>query len=212
MLLALYIVCLVFGGVLIAMSIFSGMEGDASATEVSFDADAGIDMDMDAGMDMGGDMDLDADSDFSGMGEGVSAITQFFNFRSLIFFTCFFGLTGAVLNLLGHGIFTSLPSAIVMGLFLSILMHTVMVYVKKTETMDETRLSDYAGLRASVIMPVSSKNKGKVTFNAKDGLVQLTAVIAVESDRRSFKNGEAVIIVSIDGRIAHIAEENFLST
>ncbi len=78
--LTLYLVCLVLGGVLIAVSIFGG--GDA-------DVDVAADADVDLG-------EVDAETG----GEGVVAAARFLSMRNLVFFLAFFGLAGTLLTLL----------------------------------------------------------------------------------------------------------------
>ena len=100
--LTLYLVCLIIGGALVALSIFGGGDVDVDA-----DVSADFDLDSDASG-AGADVSADAsvDSDASGAeAEGVEVSARFLSLRSAVFFSAFFGLTGTLLTLLAIPVF-----------------------------------------------------------------------------------------------------------
>jgi len=192
----LYLICLIFGGIFIVVSLFFDMDGDADVdidTDVDFDADAGI----------GGDADIPT-------GEGATAAIKFLSFRNFVMFTAFFGLTGTVLTWLGGPLIINLLAAIVMGIFTATLMHRVMAHLMKNEVGQTTNLEDLIGSSAKVTIDVSREHKGKISVYANGRTLQLLAQVAEESGRDEFKSGEAVIIIKIQEGAAFVVEGDFV--
>ena len=81
--LALYLICFLVGGVLVALSAFSGADHDADA-DFDFEADADVDADVDADADADADADHDSDA---GHGFGGFDIAELLPIASLRFWT-----------------------------------------------------------------------------------------------------------------------------
>lgn len=197
----LYLSCLIFGGIFIAVTLLFGSDGD-----VDLDMDADIDFDVDADADISADAGAEVDVD----GEGVTAAIKFFSFRNIVFFLAFFGLTGTVLTLLNTTFLITLPLAIVMGSFAAILMHKTMNHLVQNEVGEAMNVDSLVGLPAEVTVNLTKEQRGKISLNANGQLLQLLALTADVAEREEFKQGDSVIIINIDKGLAYVAEEEFV--
>ena len=184
-----YLLCLVFGGLFLAVSIFAGTEADA---DFALNADADIDMDADVA------------------GEGVTSAIQYLSFRNIIFFVTFFGMTGTILSKLDMPFPVTFGVATGLGLFASSLGHKVMAYLKQTESGQSVNMQDLEGLTARVTVDVTKTSRGKITLNSKDRIFQLLALVAEEASQDHFRFGEAVIVIRVENNTAYVAEADFI--
>ncbi|MAT38323.1 MAG: hypothetical protein CL946_01825, partial [Ectothiorhodospiraceae bacterium] len=140
--LTLYLVCLGFGGILLALQMLTGgsdMDHDAGAdidhdldmhTDVDHSLDIGdgeVDLSTDVDADTSVDLQSDVGHDIHPMHTGtapehvqpqdVGDSIKFFSLRTVIFFTAFFGLTGSVLSWMSIAFLPTLLSAVGMGGF-----------------------------------------------------------------------------------------------
>ena len=79
----IYLICLIFGGFFLAVSIFAGTEADA---DFALESDVEI-----------GDAATETETE-TPEGEGLVSAIQYFSFRNIVFFTAFFGLAGLILT------------------------------------------------------------------------------------------------------------------
>jgi hypothetical protein len=189
--LTIYLVCLMFGGVLLAVSILAGAYGE-------------VDHAMDADADHG--FDLHA----TDHGEGLAAAIKFLSFRNIVFFLAFFGLTGTVLTWIKIPALMTPFVAVGMGWFAAAFGQKVMTYLKKTESGAEINLQDLEGLKARVVVNVSKSQRGKISVIANDRWLQLLAVVADEESKDEFKFGENVTIIKVENGVVHVASEDFI--
>lgn len=189
--LSLYLMCLVFGGVLLALSVFAG--GDA-------------DVEMDA------ELDVDASgADSEALGEGVGAAARFLSFRDLVFFAAFFGLSGTLFTLLGVGFTVTLLTALGVGAVAGVVVHRLMDYLRSSESGALASLSDLEGAFGEIVVGVSGSKSGKVSVGAGDRTHQLLATAHEAAEVGEFRAGDQVLIVRIDNGVARVAEATFLS-
>jgi len=197
--LALYLVCLMVGGILVLVSIFAGTDADP---DLAMDAD--VDFAMDA------DVDFAAEVGEAPGGQGLAAAAQFLSFRNLVFFMAFFGLTGNVLTWIQIPQAVTFIFAVGMGLFAATVSHKLITYLKKTETGQVMDMRDLEGLTAKVIVNVSKQRRGKVAVNANDQHLQLLALVADSASKDEFKFNESVTIVKVENGVAQVAGEDFI--
>jgi hypothetical protein len=195
--LTIYLACLMFGGVLLAVSILAGAYGEMD--HAVGDVDHAMDVDAHG-------FDLHASSH----GEGLTAAIKFLSFRNIVFFLAFFGLTGTVLTWIRIPSLITPFFAVGMGWFAAAFGQKIMTYLKKTESGAEINLQDLEGLRALVVINVAKNRRGKISVVANDRRLQLLAVVADEESKDEFKYGESVTIVKIENGIAHVASEEFI--
>jgi membrane protein implicated in regulation of membrane protease activity len=186
----LYVICLIFGGILIGISIFAGTEADMDA-----DADVGLDSDADLGVEGG---------------EGIAAAARFLSLRNLIFFIAFFGLTGTLFTGLGLPAPVTLTAAIGMGLVSGGLMHKLMGYLRESEVGEESGVADVEGMSAKVFIDLSKRRRGKICVRKGDRWLSMVAVVHEEAERDRFKAGDSVTIVSVKEGTAYVAGDSFI--
>lgn len=187
--LTLYLVCLVFGGIFLLVTLLSGHD-------VSSDLD----------VDVNGDVSADIHAD----GEGIAEALKFLSFRNIVFFLAFFGLSGVCLTLLGTPAGIGFPTAVLVGGFAGFLIHRVMRYLRQTESGAATNLKSIEGLRARVSISLNRQQMGKIVVNNREQYLQVIAKVADEAGKDHFDAGEAVTVVRVNGDLALVAEEDFI--
>ena len=146
---SLYLIALLLGGILLALS----MVGDV------FDVDSIGDTDMDPG-------DL-----------------HILTMRSATYFLFVFGATGAALDRFGELSWpVTLAAAAVAGLGTALLVARVFGYLRRTESGGIDSDRSLHGLLAEVVVPISSRNGGKITLRRGTERLELLARPFDESD------------------------------
>jgi len=179
------------------------------------DADVGPDIDMDLDMDL--DVDLDVDVDAGGdidvaTGAGpLAAVMSFLSFRSLVFFAAFFGLTGLVLTWMGTNAAGTVVAAFGLGFFAMWVNRALMQYLKRTNSDSMIRDRKVAGSPATVILPISPGQRGRVAVEVQGQRIQLTAGLFSSSDQHEFQVGDTVVIIEIENGAAKVAALDILT-
>ena len=194
--LTLYLVCLVLGGVLIAVSIFG-----------AGDADVGVDVDVAGDADL--DVDVEGDLDAEG-GEGLAAAVRFLSMRNLVFFLAFFGLTGTLLTLLQGNHLATLITSLALGVVAAWAVHRLMGYLRDTQSGALASASSLAGAEARVVVGVNSKRPGKVDVVIGDRTYQFLARIHEGAKVDHVEVGDTVLVVRIQDGVALVAEKSYL--
>lgn len=188
-----YLACLIFGGILMAFSLFFGGESDHSPEfhgelemagadpELSLDADHEIEVHHDAG---------DSHSNAS---EGA----KFISFRNIIFFLTFFGLTGTVFHFINISEIITFLASTAMGGFAWSFGYMFMSYLKKSESGQAVNTYNLKGKIAKVTLPVGKGHKGKILVEASGNLHQLQAVLSEEATDEMITNNQKVLIIDI---------------
>lgn len=190
--LSLYLVCLVLGGVLIALSIFGGGDGD-----LDMGADADVDVE-------GGDLEVES-------GEGVTAAARFLSMRNLVFFLAFFGLTGTLFSLMGTGFVVTLATSAALGLVAAVIVQRLMDYLRSSQSGSIRKMSTFAGAEARVVVGLGPGKPGKVDIVAGEQTHQLVARIHEGARVDHAEVGDTVVVVRIQDGIALVAEKTYLA-
>lgn len=189
--LALYVTCLIFGGVLVALAIFTG--------------DLGVDTDF----------DLDALAEVNGnleaAGEGIGAAARFLSFRDLVFFAAFFGLAGTLFTALDVGSLATLTTSVGIGVAAAVSVHHLMGYLKDSESGELASLNDLEGALAEVVIDIGELRAGKIAIKAGDRTHQLIARRHEEAKSKRFRTRDTVVVVRVENGMAYVAETTFLS-
>jgi membrane protein implicated in regulation of membrane protease activity len=191
--LTLYVICLIIGGSLVAVSIFAG--GD-----VDVDTDLAGDVDVEAGSEAG-----------STDGEGVAAAARFLSLRNAVFGAAFFGLTGTLFTVLGVGPLVTPVFAFGTGAIAAMSIHQLMEWLRRSESgvQDDTR--SLTGTTASVVVGIDGPHHGKIAVRSGDRVTQLVARPHGTAERTRFEVGEDVVVIRIDNGIAEVARESYLT-
>lgn len=175
--LALYLICFLIGGVLVALSAFSGGDHDADA-DFDFEADADVDADVDADADGDADGDAEADHDsghgFDGF--GISELLPIASLRFWTFFLAFGGLLGTLLTLVGH--MNAIPVAVVtaiVGYLAGFGITAVVRRLKKEKVTSTVSSADCIGSSGRVMLPVSGSTAGQVRVELRGRILDFIA-------------------------------------
>jgi membrane protein implicated in regulation of membrane protease activity len=191
--LTLYLVCLVLGGLLIAVSIFGGGDTDVDV-DVSADAD----------------VDVEADVDANGEGEGLTAAARFLSLRNLVFFMAFFGLTGTLLSALGGQHLATLLTSLGLGVVAAYAVQRLMDYLRSSQSGALPGASALAGAEARVVVGLAGRRPGKVDVVAGDRTYQFVARLHEGAGVDHAEVGDALVVVRIQDGIALVAEKSYL--
>lgn len=173
-----YLVALVVGGTLVAVSLIFGGDGDHDH-DVDHDFDIDADMDMDADVEAEVEADADADHEMDHGVSGLDALQGWLPIASMrfwTFFLAFFGLTGTVVtagSLLG-GIATPILATAV-GYVCGASITNSIRRLRKQVVDSSLGEKDYVGATAKVVLPVSKGKTGKIRMTIKGRVVELMA-------------------------------------
>lgn len=184
----IYMVALIAGGGLVAVSSFAG----------GFGADADLDMDA--------DVDIDADVD-AGDGD-FGDLSVFLKFKFWTFFFAFFGLSGYLLLKLGVTSWISVVVAITVGLVCGYAMSWVLEHLKQRQQSSHATLDNLLGREAIVQTAVRGAIPGNVRVAFGGRTID---VIANSESEDRIEAGETVVIVAFEGGRARVVPKGYLS-
>lgn len=211
-----YLACLIFGGILLIVSLFGGGDhavehdldvghGDAGLSAV--DVETGAEIDLQADHDIGGH-DFDAhDAGQSGSGDAI----KFLSFRNIIYFLAFFGLTGTVMEFFPVNFFFTLVSSLGIGALAYFAGYQFFKYLKNSETGETISTSDLRGRKAKVLVGISKERDGKILVEVGGATVQLLARASDVAKADCFSPGEEVLIIDTSGSRVYVVNANLLN-
>lgn len=225
--LAIYIACLIIGGVFVGMSILFGgkdadldkdfdMDADADAdfeidhdfdldADLDLDADADFDLDADADVDVDADVDADADADADGDGDGGLSSgglwLPFLSFKFWTFLLAGFGLTGTLLTLLSTPEPLTGALAGVVGFVVGFAVAYALHRLKRQEVDSRIRITEYTGKIGRVLVPMSAARMGKIRIDIRG---QDVDIIARTDEEHAFARGDEVFIYRFDDGVAEV--------
>jgi len=195
LILALYLGCLVVGGVLIAVSLAGGGHDDASDTG-------------DHGGDLGHDHDHDhehghhgGDGVFKGMSNADSAATLLTSTRFWTFALASFGMTGLLIRLGGVTDLLGLPVSGVLGIGIGLVAAKVMRSVARERVTGTVSTASTRGQEAEVMLAIGPGKTGKVRLEVAGATLEL---MATTREDRVIERKERVIIVDVKGGVADV--------
>jgi hypothetical protein len=197
------------GAVLLAFSLFTGKDADAdvdASGEIGHDIDVNGLGKLDASALAKTDISLHSDAHLTTSSDSSfsESILSFLSIRNLMFFGTFFGATGLTLSYLQYPSFLTMISSLGVGAILGLSSHYVFKFLKNNEILEETTLSDFAGMTAVVKVPVSKGRTGKIVVTHKGRTVNILAKLEDDADDEVANVGEMVYIVSMEANIATI--------
>jgi membrane protein implicated in regulation of membrane protease activity len=180
--LMVYLIALIVGGVLLALSLVLGGGADHG----------------------GGELDhavADGDGDHAGALDAVFAWLPITSLRFWTFFAAFFGAVGTVLsawNLAGPA--PAAVLAVAAGYLSGLIMNRAMRYLTRTDSDSSLGHGDLVGAGAEVLLPIASAAAGKVRVRLKGRSVDL---LAVSEDDQPLAAGAHVMVLAVrdDGHL-----------
>lgn len=183
--LGVYLFCAVLGVGLVLFSLLGG------------DTDAGV----------GEGLDAEAASIPAPGASGLAGelLLGFFRVRNLTFLLAGFGVTG----LLGHwlGLAPTLTALLAAGLGLAsaLVVHGVFTWLRRTDSsVDVLKDSDLEGTFARVVLPLTGRQRGRISCIASGQQLYLTARLADDSTE-VLPVGAAVVILRMQSGVAEVS-------
>ncbi len=201
-----YVICLIVGGGLLAVSTLFSHHGDAGA-DASFHADAGVDVHADAGVDIpahaGGAHGSGGDFQGPHAHAGGLALAEWFSISFVVYFLAVFGLVGTVVSYTsalasGWVLAVSLGS----GLLLGQGAHRTLRYVRRTSGDSTISARDYLDLPARVTLAIPQGQRGEVAVQVR-GRERFVPAAARHADL-TFATGDRVVIVAFANGTAEV--------
>lgn len=198
--LSLYIAALIFGGGLLALSLFGG-HGHADADgdghiDLHADADAG-DHDQQSGAHHAAGHAEHPDAHVKGGGDFVAI---FVSLRFWTFLLGFGGLTGLLLTLLSVPAVATAAVAGGVGTLFGFIAAWAVRSLSRNQFSSSFSSVDWQGRSAYVTVPVSAARAGKIRLELEDEVKEVLAV--ANADDGELAVGTEVIIASINNGVA----------
>ena len=225
-----YIACLIFGGILLTLSLIMG-GGDSSVdTDHSLDTHLETDHDISLGSDLSHSLDTHSNGISDSLAGGHSGDIQFnhsgadllhhsggstpeavkfISFRYMIYFLAFFGLTGTTLSLLATSSIITFLSSLGLGSFAYYTGYKIMKYLKLTESGEAIDIYNLKGKSGKITLYTSKTQKGKILVQAQNQNIELIAKVSDTSSKEEFKYGENALIIEINNNTAYIVDADY---
>lgn len=187
---AVYLFCLVVGGVLAGLSAFGDFFDDV-------DVDADADLDVDTVSDPG-----DA---VSGHGE-IGYVASIFSFRSLIFALLGFGATGALLSWFGSSPAAPLTVGLSAGAGLTVgaLVGAFLGFLKRSDTGPREGEASFEGLTGRVTLPLAAGGAGRIVVTRGGREHAVRALPYPRESAGDPSDWTAVLVVEMRDGIAYV--------
>jgi membrane protein implicated in regulation of membrane protease activity len=179
--LTLYILCLVIGGVFVALAAIAGLDGV--------------------------DFDTDFDTDIALNDQSKRKLKlPFLSLRFWTFGGCFFGLTGVILSLLAPTLspFWIAIIAIIMGGVCGTAIVWALRALQYQQADSLVRSEDLLGLSGVVELPFDCYSRGKVTIALRGSTVEM---MAMTTDESTFNPGDKVFVVGRENNKVWVVSE-----
>lgn len=206
--LAVYLFCLVAGGLLVGASALLGGKdadlgshaGDAHLGDADLgDADVG---DADVGDAHVGDADIGGDAHAPGEAVHTAGWLPFLSMQFWTFALAFFGLTGTALTLLGLASFVpTLIAALAVGLGSGTAVSYVLRRLRADTVSSSVGEKDFVGRSAVVRLPIAVDSPGKIRLTVKEQVIDL---VATTDETEPIAAGEEVLIIQLNETRAHV--------
>lgn len=148
-----------------------------------------------------------ADSDHGLDADHGAGFVDLLSLRTLFLGSFFFGLTGVTFSLFDRDPVSTLALAIALGVVTGVGGNWLLRKVERTSVSSSHTPDDYIGRTATVTLPFSEHDRGRVQLVVKGTRTFLVAQ-AFEGAETAFSPGEDVVIVRMNGRIAEVVRPN----
>ncbi|MGF1490921.1 MAG: NfeD family protein [Microcoleaceae cyanobacterium] len=189
----LYLFCLIVGGVFVGLAAIAGLDG--ADFELDFDPDVEL---------------VDSSNSMNQTKRRSSWIktlgVPFFNLRFWTFGSCFFGLAGILLSVLGADL--SARQVLMLAALVGLICGTAMVWVFRALQHQQAdslvRSQDLLGLQGVVEIPFDTESRGKVRLRVKGTWVDFSAMT---EEKTAFAAGSPVYVVGVENNRVWVVSE-----
>ncbi len=233
----IYVATAIFGGAFLIPMVLGGLTsdldggfgGDLGEADLDLDADIDLDLEMDADFDVTGDVDLGdvgvggdltaatADPSMGGgaFGGGLfdsemlgAVFSSLISFRTIVFFTAFFGTAGLVFGALGYQPAVTLGTAVLIGAIAAVANSMLFGVIKNSQPNSQISDRTLEGRPATVVLPMTGSQRGRIRVELS-GQPQYIVARPMEGrpdePEQRFDVGASVVVVKIEDGTAHVA-------
>lgn len=206
-----FVAAAIFGGAFLIPMILGGLDsevGDGLGGDLGEGVDVDVDMDVDVDVidvgtdvDVGSDLDADGGAEFADTG-GSDAIGAIFaslvSFRTVVFFSAFFGASGLAFGALGYSSVVTLATAVLIGVIAALANSALFGLIKNSQS--DSQISDrtLVGRRARVVLPMDGVRRGRIRIDLTGQPLYLVARSIDEGPEQGFDVGASVVVVKIE--------------
>ncbi len=195
---SIYLISLIVGGFFVVLSVLGGADTDT-------DFDGGFDVDLDVDLDADFDADTGLDASLDGHSGGIGAV-DLLSIRTLFLFAAFFGLTGVLLNFTGTVEPATGLISVITGLTVGIGGNYIIKKFAYESVSSDVTLQNVIGKTGRVILPFGNDDTGKILIEANGKRLQLIAGSFDDDSDEGFDQGDEVVVVRINGRVAEVVK------
>lgn len=196
----LYIGAFILGGILIAASILLG-GGDDSDFDNEMELDKDFDLNVDKDFDLNADKDFDIQLDGAGDTDSEGWL-PFLSMRFWTFALACFGMSGALMSVLGTSDLLSAPIATVTGVTLGWIVAYIFHRLKNDVVSSETSIRTYINHEGKALLPISKNKMGKIRLSLGTEVVDIRAIT---NDPTPIQHSEKIIVISVADGIATVS-------
>lgn len=220
-----YIAATIFGGSFLIPMLMGGLSSDiADSFGGDADLDVGdvdveMDMDLDAEVEFDGDVDNGGDTPVAGgigdfdTGSPLGAIfSSLLSFRTVVFFTAFFGVAGLAFDALGYSGPETLGTAILIGTIAAVINSTLFGLIKNSQPNSQISDRTLEGRPATVVLPMDSDQRGRIRIDLSGQPQYLVAQPLDDGSNQQFGVGASVVVVKIENGTALVSSLAELET
>lgn len=205
-----YLATSIFGGAFLIPMMLGGLGSDLDG---DFGGDLELDSDIEFDGDGGGDLPTavsNAGLDGGGFETGLlgAMVASLVSFRTVVFFSAFFGAAGLVFGALGYGSATTLGTALLIGTMAAVVNSMLFGLIKSSQPNSQISDRTLEGQAATVVLPMSEHQRGRIRIELNDQpqyIVAKPVERAPGTPEQTFDVGASVVVVKIEQGTAHVA-------
>lgn len=221
-----YVAAAIFGGSFLIPMVLGGLASDFEAdvgSDVDLDLEVEADLEFEAGgpeLEAGGvdvgspDIDgpeLGADAVGVDVGGGAfdgafgAVFSSIVSFRTVVFFSAFFGFAGLVFGWLGYGSVATFGSAVLIGAIAAAINAALFGFIKHSQVSSHISDRTLEGRLAKVVLPMSPEQRGRIRVDLSGQPQYLVARAIAEGSATQFDVGTSVVVVKIENGTALVS-------
>ena len=199
----LFVAAAIFGGSFLIPMILGGLDSDVGESFGGDLGDADLEIEVDGDIDSPGTDLTAASPDF---GDALGSIfASLLSFRTVVFFTAFFGTSGIVLTVLNYGPTISLITATIIGLIAGVINSTLFGLIKNSQANSQISESAMEGRPATVVVPMSLTQRGRIRIDLSGQPQYMVARSLDDGSQKEFDVGASVVVVKVENGTALVA-------
>lgn len=190
----IFVAAAIFGGAFLVPMLLGGLD-----TDVELD---GPDVD---GPELDADTDLEA-ADTTAGGDAFGAIVaSLLSFRTVVFFSAFFGASGIVFGAVGYSSLVTVTTAVFIGAAAAAANSILFGVLKSSQANSQISDRTFEGKPATVVTPIEAGRKGRVRIDLNGQPHYLVASQFEKGSLPMIGAGTSVVVVQVENGTALVA-------